>query len=322
MPGPGGGSRGGGGRTGGGGGSRGGGSFGGGRPSGGFGGGRPSGGFGGGYRPRPPRPPRHHHYGGGYYRRPRYYGGGGGCLSGVAAIILVIIVLCFVLFSIVGTAFSALFSPAESVYDENTFQDYADARYSAEFGSSSAYEDNILLVCLTNEECDEMYYIAWVGDHVARDINLLFGSNSSALGYAIDDNVNQTSYRYSLDSDLAAVVSDMTREIEQLALSDSYTCEEEHIQVTSRLVNRGSLSLTEATVNSALTAFTAKTGIPMVIVVDSMDNVFEQTKLGGSPATLIVAVLVIVLIVFLICRLAKTKKSDSGASSAEESAEE
>ena len=177
-PGGGGGSRGGGGFGGGsfGGGSRGGGFSGGGGFGGGSFGGRPSGGFGGGPHHHPP----HHH--GPFFHGPRrrtYVGGGfgGGCFS-------VVVIALFVLFG----GFWML-SPADNVtinwgeetvvggiaYDEATMQDYANDKYMQYFGSSSAVEDNILLVMLTNEECDGYYTIAWVGDNIDSSINNMFG---------------------------------------------------------------------------------------------------------------------------------------------------
>ena len=131
MPGPGGGSRGGG---------FGGGSFGGG----GFGGG----GFG--------RGPRHHHHGpffGGWYHRPYY--GGGGCIGGLLGIILLPVILLLlvsiILVSMIGSAISNVANGGIISYDEVKFQKYADQQYAAAFSSYSNYENNILLVFLTNE---------------------------------------------------------------------------------------------------------------------------------------------------------------------------
>ena len=42
----------------------------------------------------------------------------------------------------------------EDMYDEATMQDYANDKYMQYFCTSSAVEDNILLVFLTNEACD------------------------------------------------------------------------------------------------------------------------------------------------------------------------
>lgn len=322
MPGPGGGGHGGGG-------SRGGGFGGGGRPGGGgFGGGRP-GGFGGGPRPPHgggfgfgggPRPPRGPHFGfgfgprfGGWHHRP--YRGGGGCLGGLLGIIMIPIVVIVLLLSFFGNAVSSLFGGGGTgmtviSYDENTFQTYADTCYAEEFGNSTAYEDNILLVFLTDEEAYDYYYIAWVGDHIETDINYLFGNEQTALGRAIRANVNQSSYMYSLDSNLAQVVERMTAEIEALSLDSSFKCSESHVQVTSHLTNKTDLPMTIETVEDSLADFTEKTGIPMVIVVDDIEDVFGKAVQGGSALKTVLGVVLVVIVVVLVVYLVKRKKEE------------
>lgn len=341
MPGPGGGARGGGGSRGGGGGgfgggSRGGGGFGGGPRGGGFGGGPrgggPHGGFGGGmhhpphggWHHRPPHGGWHHRpYRGGWFHRP-HYSGGGGCLGGLVGLVLVPVILIFVvvvgLISSVGSMFSGFSQGGTAAYgtsyDENAFQDYADDQYAAEFGSSTAYEDNILLVFLTeDEEFYDYHYIAWVGDHIAPDINELFGSDTTELGHAIASSVNVNSYKYSLDSNLAQVIQTMESHIVSKGLTSSFTCEENHAQVESHLTNKTTLDLTKETVNAALTSFTDATGIPIVVVVEDMDTVFaQQTSSGNVLKTvllIVAAVVLVVLAIVLIVRAARKGKNYS-----------
>lgn len=291
MPGPGGGAHGGGG-------SRGGGSHGGfggpgGGPHGGFGGpmgGGPRGGFGGpmggphgGFRD-PMGGPRGF-WGPRWHRGPRYYGGGG-CLSGIIGTIFSLVIVIAIVISLFGTmvgSCAARFGgsktqsenySAELLYDEEALQDFADAQYKAEFKKSTAYEDNLLLVVLISDDYYEYSYIAWVGDHIATDINYLFGNEETELGQAMENCINSNSYKYSLDSNLAQVVESMEKEITSQGLSSSFKCEEQHVQVESHLTNKTKLSMTEETVNDALQQFTETTGIPMVIVVEDMDQVF------------------------------------------------
>lgn len=277
MPGPGGGSHGGGG-------SRGGGGFSGGGFSGGSHGGGFNGGFnhhpGGGHRP-PPHGGYYHgpHFGGGWYRRPRYYGGSG-CFP----------VLIFIAIFIVGGILSLF--PSNNVeyidlnvekYDENIFQDYANDQYEKEFGKTSAYEDNILLVFLTEDEnYYDYYYIAWVGDHIATDINYMFGSENTELGYAISNAVNTNSYKYSLDSNIAQVVEYMENQIVAKNLESSFICNEDNGGYVSHLTNNTFIEMTEETVNTALQSFTDTTGIPIVVVVEDIDEVFVTTT-DSSP---------------------------------------
>ena len=293
MPGPGGGGRGGGGFGGG---------FGGGR---GFGGG----GFhGGGFYHRP------HFYGGWHYRRPFFYGGGG-CLGGLIGMIfgpiIMIAMAAMLLFGYVGGAVTDVAQGGSVVYDEETFQDYADAQYAKAFGGSSAYEDNLLLVFLTAEDDRGYAYIAWVGDHIDTDINYLFGSNGSELGNAMNMSINQSNYKYSLDSNLAMVVQQMEKNVKDLGLESSYTCTEEHAQVKSRLTNYTDLSMTTETVNAALESFTATTGIPLVIVVEETEAVFGKTINSNSWVGLIIAAVLLIAGIALFVKAIKGRNRNS-----------
>ena len=286
MAGPGGGSRGGGfsgGSFGGGGRSSGGGFSGGGSGFGGgsFGGGpRPSGGgFGGGPHHTPPPPHHHRPHFGGWYHRPVFVGygrGGSGC--GVA-VILAVFAIFFIAAMFMGEV-SYEFTEGQyeyidyELYDEATMQKYADDNYKDFFSESAAPEDNILLVFLTNEACDGYYTIAWVGDNIKRDISDMFGEYSE-YGWSLESRINVNYYGYSLDTDLAAVVEDMTGYITDLGYESSFVSDSaQGDAIASRLENRTSLALTESVVNSALADFTDKTGIPCIILVDDAEDVF------------------------------------------------
>ena len=311
MPGPGGGSRGGGGGRSGG--SRGGSSYSGGSRSSGsrggssYHGGSRGGGYGGGgYRPPPGggyhHPPRGGGFGGpppmggGYHRPRRYRGGGGGCCSVVAMLIVILAIVLvaasvFSFSSISGVVDSFVQNnsaqyEAENGYDEETFQDYANYLYEGIFGSSTAYEDNLLIVFLVDEEDYYSYnYIAWVGDHIATDINYMMGNNASELGQAMSSCINETSYKYSLDSNLAMVMETMAEKIEALGLESSFRCEEEHRQVESQLFNISGMEMTQSTVDDALEAFTEATGIPVLIVVEDMSSVFGTNSSAPAETT-------------------------------------
>lgn len=195
-------------------------------------------------------------------------------------------------------------------YNEEQFQDYADAQYAAEFGNLSAYEDNILLVFLTDKDYYDYYYIAWVGDHIVTDINYMFGNEYTELGKAISASVNTSSYKYSLDSNLAQAVDTMTQKIEALELETSFYCSEEHAEPVSHLVNKTEIPMTAETVNKSLEAFTEETGISIAVVVDDMENVFERAMPANAVITLVIAVALVALAVYLIVRAVRSKKDD------------
>ncbi len=301
MPGPGGGSHGGGF----GGGSRGGGH--GGR--GGFGGG-PRGGYGHGPH-GPHRPP----YRGGMFGHP-YYGRRGGCLGSLVGmlmfpIILILIVVVFFL-SFFGSAFTNVSSGGEIRYDEATFQKYANKQYAAEFGTSSAYEDNLLIVFLTNEETDGYYTIAWVGDNIKTDITAMFGNEHTAFGRAVLSSINNTYYAYSLGSNLVSVMDIMTDKVTELGLESSFRTKSDHSNMTaSHLTNHTQLIVSEQTVDIALVNFTEQTDIPVVIVLDTMENVFGKTIATSDIIAVVIMIALLVLAIYLIVRAFRKRKENN-----------
>ncbi len=280
MPGPGGGSSGGGfggGSFGGGGGFSGGGGFGGGS----FGGGNHSGSFGGGPHHRPP----HHHgphfhgpfFGGGWGwgRRRRYVGG---CGTGLLLAIFILFFAAYIFMPngtvILGEEPVSAVPEGYVYYDEGTMQDFANDNYKYHFGDYDNYENNILLVFLTNEACDGYYTIAWVGDNIRPEINEMFGEYSE-YGQALSNHINQNYYAYSLDTDLAAVIKEMTDSITSIGLDNSFSSKvSDYEKPASKLDNATDLEMNEELINGVLVDFTAQTGIPCVIVVDSAEKVF------------------------------------------------
>ncbi len=282
-PGGGGGSRGGGGFGGGsfGGGSRGGGGFGGGSfggsHGGSFGGSHNGGSFGGHHTGHFAGHHHHHHHHGPFFWGPRrrtvFYGGGCSSIIFIGIFILFAVVFFMLPQEGITINFGEETTVNGIVYDEATMQDYANVKYQKYFGSSSAVEDNILLVMLTNEACDGYYTIAWVGDNIADEINTMFGEYTE-YGDELYNNIDEY-FAYSLDSDLADVVNAMTQHITDLGLDSSFYWESDQSSLAdSKFVNMTTMDLTTDIVHKALVDFTKKTGIPMVIVVDSAEKVF------------------------------------------------
>ncbi len=295
MAGPGGGSRGGG--------------FGGGSRGGGFGGG----GFGGGHH----RPPMYGGFGFGprFFFGPRYYGGG--CLSGLLGFLMAPIILLLlvgvVITSTIGTAVQNAANGGIISYDERVFQEYANEEYRKAFADSSAYEDNLLIVFLANEECDGYYCIAWVGDNIHHDINAMFGDEYTAFGQTMLQSINSEYYAYSLDSNLAQVMVTMKDRVGALGLKSSFVSSGNQSHMSdSKLVNYTNIELTPATVNNALENFTEETGIPVVIVVNTMENVFGKYLPMSTIVTLIVMLAIAVFAIYLIVKGVKNRKKNGG----------
>ncbi len=295
MPGPGGGGSSGGGfgggSFGGGGGFSGGGGFGGGS----FGGNNNGGGFGGSHHHGHHHHGHHHHrpfFGGwGWGWGPVYGGFGGGLIA-------ILIIALFIFFGIVWLVGEPDYSVNEGpvyvyedgvIYDEGTMQDYANTRYKEVFGAYGNYEDNILLVFLTNEEADGYYTIAWVGDNIKTEINEMFGEYSE-YGKYLTEYINTDYYAYTLDMNLSDVVTAMTKSISEAKLGSSFRVDYDHDKAAeSRLYNYDTrLDISKEVVDDALQKFTTTTGIPCVIVVDSAERVFGAEQPSENAATEII----------------------------------
>lgn len=229
--------------------------------------------------------------------------------------IVFILVGGILLVSTLGSVFTAMQQGGIVEYDEYAFQDYADSRYAEAFGASDTYEDHILLVVLIDPEgLSDYNYIAWVGDHIDYSISDLFGDNSSVLGRTMSSCINPSSYKYSLDSNLAQVVETMAGKIDALHLDDSFRCQEDHYAADSYLLNQTSLPLTESTVNTELEEFSTKTGISMVIVVDEMEDVFGRTMPSSYIGMIAICGIFVVVGVAILIRSLRKKSKDTNSS--------
>lgn len=224
--------------------------------------------------------------------------------------IIMLVVASMFLFGVIGSSFSTVANGGRVVYDEAAFQDYANTQYAAAFGSSSAYEDNLLLVFLTNEEADGYYSIAWIGDNVKSEISNMFGDETTEFGVVVLGNINSEYYAYSLDSNLANVVDTMTSHISRLGLESSFKKQTDRSSMAEPMfINNTSFSMTKDTVEDALDEFTATTGIPIVIVVEDMEEVFGKTVTTTDWSGIILSIGFIALAIFLIVKAIKERKN-------------
>lgn len=202
-------------------------------------------------------------------------------------------------------------------YDEAAFQRAADSKYSQFFDHDATYEDNILLYFLVEEECEDIYFIAWVGDNIVYDVSEHFGNNYTTLGQLVNSHVANY-YAYSLDSNLASLMGEMEKTIVSEGLSSSFNTEPTKTAQPSEsklvdLTGSGAPQLTAATVNAALESFTEATGIRTVICVDYIENVFPTTQrasggISGSAIFMIVAIVILVVAVVISVRSNKNRK--------------
>ena len=297
-----------------------GGGFGGGSRGGGFGGGR-GGGFGGGSRgggfgPRGPHGPHFHgphfhgpFFWGGPWRR-RYYYGGGGCLGGLLGAILVpIVMLIFVGIFMV----SSIVSLAQNDwirYDEVVMQDYAIEQYEAAFGGYDDYENNLLIVFLTEDDTDGYYVMAVTGNYLDYEVGELFGGQNSALHQVMDKTIVDQ-HKYSLSFDLATVVEKMEKKVLALDVDSYFRSEPKGEDVPpSRLYNHSSLDLDDELLDDVLGSFTEKTGIPIAIAVENMEEVLPKGP--DLIMTIVLGGFAIVAIVLIVKAVKGSKKKPNG----------
>ena len=305
MPGPMGGGRGGGfsgGSRGGGGGSRGGGFSGGSR-----------GGMGGG-----PRGPMHHgpHHHGPHWHRPRpiffgpvfhrpYYGGGGFFGGGMVIAILLLVMIPALLFSGISSLFGGCSFVDEIIYDDATFEKYANAQYYEAFSETENYEKNILIVFTVYEGYDGYECIPYGGYEIDTEVNDLFDD------YFTSTVRNAVPYYYenALPSSFKSIIEKMTVKVSAVTGAP----EGEVDTSFSKLYNKSSLSIYESSVNKALVEFTEATGINIAIVVDEGADVFGVEKAGDSVTAGIIFLVLIAIIIVLIIIRKKMKKEKNNS---------
>lgn len=268
---------------------------------GGFGGGGGfRGGFGGGHRP-----PRR-----GFFFMPFW---GGGCLGTLLASALCVFFAFFLILGLIGGGLTTLFRGGNVVYNENKMQDYANRQYATIYDPSSAtYEDNVLVVFLTNEDGQSYYCIGWVGDNLKSQVSDLFGDEYTALGSAMQSSINTSSYRYSLGSNLAQVTEKLQASVEEKSkgLETVYKVQKEGSHEAGKVYNRSNsdIQFNAETVDAALKSFTESTDISMSIVVADAKDVFGKSLNAAAILALLVCIALIVYAVVAIVRYVKRRE--------------
>lgn len=228
--------------------------------------------------------------------------------------VIMIILIIFMLIGSFGSALGNVASGGQVIYDESVMQEYADDRYYEVFGEYENYENNLLVVFLTNEEYDGYYAIAWAGFNLESQIYNLFGDERAAFSQMLLSTVNDTYYKNSLSKDLQMTMDKLATKIESFGLSDSF--DDEFVyngeMPPSRLVNYSTLDMSEDLVNSALSDFTERTGIPAVIVVDEMEEAIGKKLLVQDIFLVVILIGLVALVIFMIVKAIKEKKKYGG----------
>ena len=269
---------------------------------GGFGGGGGfRGGFGGGYRP-----PRR-----GFFFMPFW---GGGCLGALFTPIICMVLAIVMMIGVIGGGLTTLFRGGNVVYSENKMQDYASRQYATIYDPSSAtYEDNVLVVFLTNEDGQSYYSIGWVGDNLKSQVSDLFGNEYTALGSAMQSSINTSSYRYSLGSNLAQVTEKMETSVRNQNLDTVYRAQKAERHEAGKVYNRSNsdIQFNAETVDAALKNFTDSTDISMSIVIADAKDVFGKSLNSAAILALLLCIVLIVYAIVAIVRYVKRRRGNA-----------
>lgn len=269
---------------------------------GGFGGGGGfRGGFGGGHRP-----PRR-----GFFFMPFW---GGGCLGALFTPIICMVLAIVMMIGVIGGGLTTLFRGGNVVYSENKMQDYASRQYATIYDPSSAtYEDNVLVVFLTNEDGQSYYSIGWVGDNLKSQVSDLFGNEYTALGSAMQSSINTSSYRYSLGSNLAQVTEKMETSVRNQNLDTVYRAKKAESHEAGKVYNRSNsdIQFNAETVDAALKNFTDSTDISMSIVVADAKDVFGKSLNSAAILAMLLCIVLIVYAVVAIVRYVKRRRGNA-----------
>ena len=205
-------------------------------------------------------------------------------IFGIVLFPLFIIVICLSLFFVFLSPTVAIIKDGGMInYSDEAFARYRDEQYEKYFGSSSAKEDNVLIIFLTKEDFTKYYCVAKVGDNVSKSISVMYGGQDSTFGKIVKETVPDEDYKFVIDRSLASITNQMATKIQSLDLESSYQKESDRSKLTeSQFVNYTSFSISRETVNSALEDFTSYTDIPIVVVVDSAETVFGKVMPGSD----------------------------------------
>jgi len=173
------------------------------------------------------------------------------------------------------------------VYSESVFREYSDKKYREIYGKTTCYEDNILIVVLTDENSDEKYSIACVGenfDSLVRDN--WFGNYEESSFYNVMNAILDVNYEGTLSDGLVFVVDYYAEAFKPLVERDIIFVEEsDKTKVAeSCFYNYTDSKFSESSINTALEKFTNNTGITLCIVVEDAKEVFNGEKITENES--------------------------------------
>ncbi len=164
-------------------------------------------------------------------------------------------------------------------YNDSAAVKYRDEEFAKYFSDTSNEKNGLLIVYLVedkDDKYDQFFCISKAGENINDKINAEFGNNESSFGKAVLSSIDDK-YKNSFSGDIASVMETMTKKIDELSLSSSFKDATVSSDTSvSRVINYTPLAISDETVNKALEDFASETDIPVIIVIDSIDKIFER----------------------------------------------
>ena len=201
-------------------------------------------------------------------------------LFGIILFPAIITVICIVVFFLYLSPTIKICKDGGSiVYNDSAAIKYRDDEYAKYFSDTSNEKNSILIVYLVEDKdskYDQFFCISKSGENISDKITVEFGNNESSFGKAVLSSIDDK-YASSFGGDIAAVMDIMKDKIATLEISSSFKTADTVPDISvSKVVNYSPLTFSEEAVNDAIEGFSTSTGIPVVVIVDSIENVFER----------------------------------------------
>lgn len=216
---------------------------------------------------------------------------------------VIIMSVSFVLMFIVG-----FISSGEK---DGQINQYAGYKYYEIFASSSAPEDNILIVFAVDEEYDDYSTVAIVGDNVDGTIKEKFSGYNEYYD-VMDLYFDDGDFIGFIDTNFVNAIDYMADEIEKLDFKTNFKSQSDRSNlVKSEVINDRNIKFDESAVNAALESFTEKTGIPCVVIFENEYNIFGEFGESASDSIFLLCMVVFIFTIpvsFIIALILVAKK--------------
>ena len=164
------------------------------------------------------------------------------------------------------------------VYNDTYAVSYRDTQYSKYFDGANE-KNGLLIVYLVddvNSKYDQYLCISKVGENVADKIKNEFGTDGSSFGKTVLKEIDKK-YEESFSSDIVAIMNTMSKEVTDHQLESSFKDGATPADTSvSKVINHTPLAISTDMINESLVAFSNETDLPVIIVIESLDKVFNR----------------------------------------------